>query len=465
MAFAVLGMRGTGSYAAGERPENWRQAILLLFPSGDAPLTAILSKMRESPTDDPRFHWFEKPLPEQRALLAGVSTTLTSAPATNSTVAANDSNAYLALRVRPGSPGLSADDTSIYKPGHLLYNQVADETVMVIKKASTGGTDYLIVLRNVGNKYTLGTNNPAWTGNTADGTGDHVVINGSSFPEGASIGQSVAYSPVAQFNYAQIFRTPLFMTRTARKMKLRYDAGGGYAEAKRESLQLHAIEMEKAFLFSERSENTSFNNPDAPLDVTSASQPARTTRGVLNWLPAITSGSSPTVHWNVGVANGGALTEALWDSYLEQVMKFGSREKLGLCGATFLTVLAQLTKNKATIEMVPQDNTYGMALMRYICPFGTIYFILHPIMSNDPIWTQDLFVIDVDKLTFRYVDDTTFLRNRQSPGDDATKDEWLTEAGLEMHFTGCVPDQNQGLPTIPMPASHGRLKGVQSYGG
>ena len=51
MAFAVLGMRGTGSYAAGERPENWRQAILLLFPSGDAPLTAILSKMRESPTD------------------------------------------------------------------------------------------------------------------------------------------------------------------------------------------------------------------------------------------------------------------------------------------------------------------------------------------------------------------------------------------------------------------------------
>ena len=463
MAFAVLGMRGSGSFTAAERPQNWRQAILLLFPNGDAPLTALLSKLRENPTDDPRFNWFEKGIPQQRALLAGVSTTLTAAPATNSTVAANDSNAYLALRVRP--MGQSNDDTSIYKPGHLLYNQVADETVYVVKKANVGGIDYLIVLRNVGGKYTLGTNNPAWTGNTTDASGDHVVINGSGFPEGASIGQSIAYSPVQQFNFTTIQRTPLFLTRTGRKTKLRYDATGGYAEAKREALQLHSIELERAFLFSERSENTSLSNPDAPLDVISASQPMRTTRGMLNWMPAITSGAAPTIHYDVGAANGGALTEVLWDAFLEEAFRYGSKEKVGLCGSTFLTVITQLTKNKATIEMVPQDNTYGMALMRYITPFGTIYFINHPLMSDDPLWRRDLFVLDIDKLVYRYIDDTTFLRNRQAPGDDASKDEWLTEAGLEVHFSGVTPDNSGGLPTIPAPAAHGRLKGVQSYGG
>jgi hypothetical protein len=463
MPFAVLGMRGVGSFSAAERPQNWRQAILLLFPNGDAPLVALLSKLREAPTDDPRYNWFEKGLPEQRALLAGVSTTTSVAPADNSTVAANDANAYLALKLRP--MGQAGNDTSIYKPGHVLYNQVADESVYVVKKASQGGVDYLIVLRNLGNKYTLGSNDPAWTGNTADATGDHLVINGSGFPEGASIGQSVAYNPVQQFNWAQIYRTPLFMTRTARKTRLRYDATGGYAEAKREALQEHAIEMEKSFLFSERSENTSLANPDTPLDSISSSQPMRTTRGMINWLPAITSGATPTIHYNVGVANGGALTEALWDAFLEEAFRFGAKEKLGLCGSTFLTVLAQLTKNKATIEMVPTDNTYGMALMRYLTPFGTLYLVNHPLMSNDPIWRQDLFVLDVDKLIYRYIDDTTFLRNRQAPGDDASKDEWLTEAGLEVHFSGVTPDNSGGLPTIPTPAAHGRLKGVATYGG
>ena len=293
-------MRGSGSFAAAERPKNWRQGILLLFPNGDAPLTAILSKLRDQPTDDPQFNWFEKGLPEQRALVAGASTTLTAAPADNADIAAADSNAYIALKLRPmaGTAVGSSNDTSIYKPGHVLYNVTRDEPYYVVKKASVGGVDYLICLRNLGSKYTLGSNNPAVTGDTA--TGDVILIAGSGYPEGASIGQAVAYAPIQHYNYTQIFRTPIFMTRTGRKTKLRWDSSGGYAEAKREALQLHAIEMERAFLFGERSQNTSLTNPDAPLDIISSAQPMRTTRGLINWLPAVTSGASATIHYDVG---------------------------------------------------------------------------------------------------------------------------------------------------------------------
>src|SRR5439155_96981 len=97
MALAVLGMRGSGNFNAAERPKNWRQGIMLMFPNGDAPLTAILSKLREQPTDDPQFSWFEKGLPEQRAAILGANTTLSAAPANNDTIAANSSVTTIAI--------------------------------------------------------------------------------------------------------------------------------------------------------------------------------------------------------------------------------------------------------------------------------------------------------------------------------------------------------------------------------
>lgn len=57
---ATLGLRGNGDFSSDERPKNWRQWLLFLFPNGDAPLTAILSKLKSEGTDDPEFNWWEK---------------------------------------------------------------------------------------------------------------------------------------------------------------------------------------------------------------------------------------------------------------------------------------------------------------------------------------------------------------------------------------------------------------------
>jgi hypothetical protein len=183
----------------------------------------------------------------------------------------------------------------------------------------------------------------------------------------------------------------------------------------------------------------------------------------MNWLPTITT-ASVSIHTNLTLFNSGALTEAIFDSWCEEVFRFGAKEKLGLAGSTAINVLTQMAKNKSTIEMVPTDQTYGMAMVRYLTPFGTLYLVNHPLMSADPVWRQDLFAIDVDKLTYRYITDTTFLQNRQNPGDDASKDEFLTEAGLEEHFSGHAVDSDSPQ-TIAPPAAHGRLQGVATYGG
>lgn len=52
---SFLGMRGNGDWVTDQRPKNWRETILFLYPNGSMPLTAIMSKMKSEKTDDPQF--------------------------------------------------------------------------------------------------------------------------------------------------------------------------------------------------------------------------------------------------------------------------------------------------------------------------------------------------------------------------------------------------------------------------
>lgn len=49
-----LGMRGNDDWVADQRPKNWREQILYLYPNGQAPLTAILSMLSSEKVDDPQ---------------------------------------------------------------------------------------------------------------------------------------------------------------------------------------------------------------------------------------------------------------------------------------------------------------------------------------------------------------------------------------------------------------------------
>lgn len=50
-------MKGSGNFSSDERPKNYRETMLLLFPNASAPLTAILSKLKDEQTNDPEYKW------------------------------------------------------------------------------------------------------------------------------------------------------------------------------------------------------------------------------------------------------------------------------------------------------------------------------------------------------------------------------------------------------------------------
>ncbi len=69
-----LGMRGTGDWVADQRPLNWRQNILYLYPNGMAPLTAILSMMSTKKVDDSQFHWWTEQIGSVGGAVTGIFT-------------------------------------------------------------------------------------------------------------------------------------------------------------------------------------------------------------------------------------------------------------------------------------------------------------------------------------------------------------------------------------------------------
>lgn len=411
---AFLGMRGTGDWVTDERPKNWRQGILYLYPNGAAPLTGLLSKMPEQRVDDPEFNWWTKTLAAQGGAISGVFTnTALSTAYVSGGVAGN------ILYVR-----LAEELADEFREGHQALLRDADHldvdvNVKVTAVTKAGASSYLTVklLENDDNGATTDLSNA-----------DTVLIIGNINAEGAPIPDAIAYDPVKWFNYTQIFRSPLEITRTARRTRLRTE--DAYREAKRESLEYHSIEMEKAFLFGIKSENVGANG-----------KPERTTMGLI---PAIKEAAPQNVNdFSLNLTYTGDTWlqsgEEWFDNMLELIFRYGDTQKMAFVGSGALLGINRLAKQGGQIQITPMTTSYGLKVGHWITPFGDIYLKTHPLFSFDATTRNAMVIFEPAKLKYRFIDDTAFMsmpEKNVSPSHerlDGTKEEWLTECGLEYH--------------------------------
>lgn len=381
---AALGLRGTGAFrsigtpgSTDESPKNWREMMLFLFPNGEMPLTALLSKLKNQPTDDPEFNWWEKGLPTQRLSIDNVS---------------NYSDTDTSLVV--DTPG-----ATYVKKSHVLLVERTGEILFVTADPANATT--IVVARGKGE-----------TAAAAILDGDFLYIIGTVNEEGADAPSIITYTPTKVYNYTQIFKTTLGQTRTAKKTRLRWDKTGPYREAKREALQIHGIELEKAFMWGQRLEEV---GPDG--------QPRRTTRGVRTFI---------TTNVLADANADGSWTDAEISAAWEEVFRYGSTIKLGLAGSRAIATITQWAKAKSVINLVPTDEVYGLKIVEILTPFGNLYLKNHPLMSDHPVYRKDIVILDTENLQYRYIDDTSFIRNIQAPGVDANKDMYISECGLEL---------------------------------
>lgn len=380
---AISGLRGTGDWGTDERPKNFREMILWSEPNGSAPLTALMGKMKSEATDDPEFSWWEEENNIQRVQM-------------DATGASASSTAF--GLVSGGLNFVQGDILLVEKTETAAYD---NELVMV---TAVGSDTAITVIRGAANTTAATTGASAW-----------LTKIGTAFAEGTSSPDVTSRNPTKKTNYCQIFKTAYEVTNTAKLTKAR--TGELLKNEKKRRMFDHATTLELSWMFGVSYEDTGTN-----------SKPRRFTGGLREWITtnATVFTTSPTEDTFLDAVY------PVFDYNAEQ--NGGGMERLVLAGNGFLNNLNKLARNSSStrVNFEGTVKTYGMELMKWVLPQGTVYVKTHPLMNVHSKYTNSAFVLNPAGCYYRYMRDTKSQDNIQLPDEDTVKGQWLTEAGIEV---------------------------------
>ena len=427
-----LGMLGSGDWATDQRPKAWREMIQMLYPNGAVTLTGLTSKMSSEKVPDPEFNWWTETLQREGGTVSSVyaESTLTTEYAygdhqTTIGIAGGQVYAKVALAVAQqfivGDVVMlrDADRPNVDCRGEIFsidYNAGNSKLGILLHEADDNGST------------------PSATESLQ--TVDTVVKIGDCNSEGGEMQDALHFLPTKVYNYTQIFRRSLDITRTNLELKLR--TGEQYQELKRQTLLYHGISLERAFLWGAAYEGTGSNG-----------KPKRTSRGIITDIR--TNASDNVSHY----PDASGYTTKNWraggkdwlDDKFEVGFREGDDEKLAYCGSTFLMGINQLAEQYGQINLQPATEAYGLRVIKWITPFGEINLKTHPLMTKEITMRDMMVAFEPRRLKYRFVTDTTFYpdpnRDKKLSGHgklDGIKEEFLTECGLEYHHpsTGLV---------------------------
>lgn len=429
MGAIIRGMIHTDSFNDKDRrPKNWRQGILYLYPNGSAPLTALMSLASGEKTDDPQYHWWTKKLHMQTAPITGSYTNsgLSTAydPANIGAAATAGDTLYFKMAEADAKGIRAGHQVLLRDAGHDIAGVGLNAEVIAVDLA---GDDSYITVKlmqddfGVTSGHVPGTFDHAYLEFLSGSTGVALVI-GSISEEGDTSPDEIVTEPVKMYNFTQIFKTALSVTRTARNTRLR--TGDQVKQAKNEALEVHSIEMEKAFIFGVRSET-----------IGPKGKPKRTTGGIINTQDADGNFLIEKAYFTGTWEGSGAANGFKWlMGQLKEVFKYGNnKERIGFCGADALLAISYLASSIGTIQLKEVPNQLGLEVTKFVTPFGTLFLKQHPLFDDTAGLGKSMLVVDDANLKYRYITDTTYQADIQENDVDGEKSQYLTEAGLELH--------------------------------
>lgn len=333
----------------------------------------LLSKAASKRTaTNSKFEWLEKELPDKIGTINGAQT-----------------NVDTAIEVTAGQGARAF-------VGDLVQNLRTFEVFRVTAIA----TDTWTVVRGVGTVVGTAMNNL-----------DDWLIIGNANAEGGTLGTERSVQETIPFNYTQIFRQPFGTTGT--EAASNNYGGKDKPRLMKENGVYHMMDLERAFLFGQRN-----------IDTGSTANPIRYTGGAFYWVTT-----------NVQDA-GGVLSEPELETFCQTVFNAtgsGMTRTLFAAG-TVVSVIDQLAAGR--LNMVPSDQTFGIAVKQFQTAHGVLNIIKHRLLVSGTSGSGYAgYALAVDPKKLRYVPlqtrDTTHREDVGTPGDDGWTDEYLTEAGFE----------------------------------
>jgi len=362
MVTVVEGYRsGNTTFNQNQKIVDMKDTILELKPSM-YPLTAIIGRIRKVQATQAKFEWLE----DERMPHWDAATIAHSAVATD----------------------IYVDNAEFFESGMTIVFPRTGEVARCT--GTTVTSDYITVVRGTG----------AATINAAE----PIMIIADSNEEGATSKDGKQTVLTNAYNYTQIFRTPVSITRTESKANL---IGGNELDRQRAKRgQEHQEKIERALWFGKRA------------IVTSGTHPRRFTGGIFEWITT-----------NI-TDFGGMMTEFDCDQFLETASYYGSENKLAFMAARPISVVNGFAKDR--LYVVDQaKKEFGLDIVKYVSPQGTLNMVKHP-MFEGAVYGYYMCVLDLsdDCIEYKFIDDTQLHQNIQANDLDGQKDEYLTEAGL-----------------------------------
>ncbi len=238
---------------------------------------------------------------------------------------------------------------------------------------------------------------------------DELLIAGVSMMEGDTSRTPRSRNPVLVENYCQIFRTPYAATGSLLASDQWVNPHDWDRAAKKAGIE-HAKDQEYSLWFGRPSENLTGEHP------------RRTSGGFFHFQSTNSTDA------------GGQLTEAEFFGALRPAFRYGKKTKTGFAAQLPVDVLNAFPRGKLQIQQ--GENTYGLNVMRYVSPHGTLNLVTHYLFEGAK-YGGVIAIVDLDNVAKRYLAnskasrDTHVRENIQENDRDGRKDELLTECGAE----------------------------------
>lgn len=422
---------------------NNRRKVFHEYPTGEFPLTGLLSMLDPDWCDNPNPSWFEKRWLDPETTVAAGSTVPFTAAGSETTLGAEvDFVAGETYRFHV------ADKTIFRENQVLLFEQLpitggtfADLQIIVTSIVSGVQAVEGRVIASVDN--VINTTSSITTGPV----GAPVSIAGTANAEGSNSTGGIFIKPYEVSNYTQIFKQPFTVTGTALVTPTDFDGSGIYAELAQDNLTRHMIDMEKSFFHGQKSIDTVIDDGEEV--------PIRTMGGI-DWFMSQYEAADSVYRGGTGaaaltansdddkriiVSTAGSLAGAdFFGKYSERLFRCTSNkgfEKLAICGNGVLAAINKYAlANTETHKMYKAETAWGWNVMTVETPFGVVHFKSHPLFNRNSRKRYDCYVLDVHNLKYRPLRtrDTRKLKGQQAPGADKRKDVWETECTLEMRL-------------------------------
>lgn len=378
---AIQGIFASNQGIVGERQGDFASAVLMTNPTGNAPFLAMSAGMNKEEAADTVFTWFEDQYHAGRAACVSGGTTTT----------------------------VVVDDGSFYTPNTILLVEETGEHLFVTGVAGNS----LTVVRGLAGTTVVSITNA-----------HNVQKIGNAFEEASGMPTAVTQQGAPRMNYTQIFRNGWAISGTAKAVK--FLTGNKLAYNKQMCAMYHAEDMERSFIWGKKA-ITTLNNKQF-----------RLTDGVLAQIEQ-NGGTVLSAATNSGAgAVAGELSRGDLESFIKDIFIYNVKgmpnERIAFCGNNVLEVLNRMAFLDGTYNFQQGETKLGIAITTIMTPFGTLKLMTHPLMSENPVWNREMYVLHPGGITKKVLRDTNqegYDKNGlRIQGKDADEGVITTEAGI-----------------------------------